>query len=463
MEQQHGTDHSPRSSLANPDRRAVVAAALVLLAALVVLTTAWRTAWWLGLLVTLFMLSGPVLRSALAPRLIGAVVVPEHLNEALHRTVAVMSRRSPVVTPPRLLHAPTATGMMAFEAGWPGSPRLVLSEGLMAATEDAGAQEAIIARELSRERPPLAVLDAVGWPLPIAAVVVLLARLTSGAGAVMWSLFGLVVAVAAVVLLIHAREPAADEAAVARTGDPGAVARALQMLDDGVPRGGRWAPLQVMLLMPPASRAIRDFVWPSTAARVAALEERAHDTRMEALTGTAPAHGVEQETTAWLALLAVLTAAAAALILVMSVGGGGHRAAADGTRAGTGTTTSADGQTTPGGCPSAFNGKADKPALLAATVWVQNQRLYWWVRSCDDVDYGDFWVILRLGRKGTVTRHLETRRVTARNRPVRYSFSKPIGALGMDPGMYRWKLSVRDINTNTVSQTGGPIRIPPTP
>lgn len=456
------------------DALLIIGAVLALLALLVVLDLAWHTGRWLFVPVALLILTAPLVRGFLAPRLVGAKPIPEGDEPELHRVVAALCPESSGVTPPRLMRVPD-DAVAVFSGGWPARRRrLTVSDGLLSRVDDTQ-RRILLARELVRLRGPIAVIDAFAWALVPAAVIVVAARVPLGAGRTLLGVMGVAVALAAVVIIIHAREAIADMGAARLTGSPDQVADAIVSQDRHQPRGLRWLPAGGMLLVPPATQLLRDFTYPTAHDRANAVHRR-HNVDAPGLTesGTAQSQGDVKEgrtdPEARMVTLAVLAVAAAVVVLVLTAGGGKKaatkRQAADATttdsRPATATTTDDNRVATE--CPASNNGRQDPPVILGGGVTQDGTALRWWLRWCDDTDKGPVWLTLHLAQGGSRrSRYIMRRMVTAQSSPVRNEYRVIPDLRGWQPGMYRWRLVVRDVNAMKANLRGGPVRVPGMP
>lgn len=449
------TEPAPRPTSSDP--RLLAGAGLAVLASIVLVSLAWSRSIWLGVPILIALVAAPFIRAIVGPRLIGARALPETEEPELYRLVRQMCQVRERIAEPRILLTNT-DAPVAVTAGWPLRSRLVVSTGMLGNLGH-DAQMAMITRELSRMRQPYAAVDAFAWVLAPLGFVVLLARLP-GFGDIVLGVLGLAIALAALVIVIHARETIADDEALERTGQRFAVEEAIRSIDRHPPRGRGWLLASALLLVPPP-RFVREFIPPTADDRVARLAGAdVIDTDELMGTGPVPVEGMgalvsgRPDSTARMVLLGVLAVAGAIVVLALTAGGGGG---GDGTAAngrergsGQGTGTTADGTgtgTTEGDlCPSSFNGNADSPVIIDAGVTPDLYELRWWVRWCDDTDRGTTFVILRLSGQ---ERHMVRREIRSRSKPGTNSFSVFPADLGWSPGRYRWRLVVRDINANT--------------
>ena len=448
------TEPAPRPTSSDP--RLLAGAGLAVLASIVLVSLAWSRSVWLGVPILIGLVAAPFVRAVIGPRLIGARDLPETEEPELYRLVGQMCQVRERIAEPRILLTNT-DAPVAVAAGWPLRSRLVVSTGMLS---DLGhdAQMAMITRELSRMRQPYAAVDAFAWVLAPLGLVALIARLPSLGGIVL-GVLGLAIALAALVIVIHARETIADDEALERTGQRFAVEEAIRSIDRHPPRGRGWLLASALLLVPPP-RFVREFIPPTADDRVARLASAdVIDTDELMGTGPVPLEGMgvlvsgRPDSTARMVLLGVLAVAGAVVVLALTAGGGGgdDRSAASGQQGrgqGGGTTTDATRTSTTEGdvCPSSFNGNADKPVIIDAGVTPDLYELRWWVRWCDDTDRGTTFVILRLSGQ---ERHMIRREIRSRSKPGTNSFSVFPADLGWSPGRYRWRLVVRDINANT--------------
>ncbi len=461
---------APTPRTGSPDSRLMAGAGLAVLAAIVVVALAWSRSFWLGLPVLVALLAAPAIRAYIGPRLVGARDLPEDLEPELYRLVRTMCRVRDPIPEPGLMITETATPV-AIAGGWPLRRHVIISQGLLTNLGH-DAQKAMIVRELSRLRQPYAVIDGAAWALAPLGLVVLIARLPSIGGIVL-GVLGLAIALAALVILMHAREVAADDEALERTGQRAAVEEAIRAMDRNPPGGAGWLLAAALLLVPPP-RFIANFIPPTADDRVARLadpgevstEELTGMDSSRAMVGTITAGG--PDSTARLVLLGVLAVAGAIIVLAMTALGGGE-SAADGDRRASGTPgTAAPGTGTATGsvpeaerCPSAYNGEPDAPVILDAGVAPELFDLRWWVRWCDDTDKGDTFIILRLSGQ---ERHMIRREVPSRAKPGLNEFRITPAVAGISPGRYRWRLVVRDVNANTDERRGtGTIFVPGVP
>lgn len=464
---------TPPSRSATADARLLAGAGLAALAALVVVALAWSRSMWLGIPVLAALLLAPLLRDLATPRLTRARDLPETEEPELYRLVRQMCQVRERIAVPRIMLS-DSDAPVAVVAGWPRKGRLIVSSGLLTNLSHE-AQMAMITRELSRLRQPYAAIDAFAWVIAPLAFVALLARIPSVGGIVL-GILGLAIALAALVILVHARETVADDEALERTGQRFAVEESIRSIDRHPPSGSGWLFASGLLLVPPP-RFVRGFIPPTAEERVRRLAD-ADTMDAEHLTGTAPDQqgepplgtlgSDEPDSTARMVLLGVLAVAAAVVVLALTAGGGGgDGTAASGQARGDGTTTRADGGaggTTSTGaevCPSPYNGNADKPVIVDASVRPDLFELRWSVTWCDDTDRGTTFVILRLSGP---ERHMVRREIRSRNKLGTNSFSIVPADMGWQPGRYRWRLVVRDINTNTAERrSAGTIFVPGIP
>lgn len=466
---------TPPSRSATADARLLAGAGLAALAALVVVALAWARSMWLGIPVLALLLLAPLVRDLVTPRITGARNLPETEEPELYRLVRQMCQVRERITVPRIMLS-GSDAPVAVVSGWPRKGRLIVSQGLLTNLSHE-AQMAMITRELSRLRQPYAAVDAFAWVIAPLAFVALLARIPSIGGIVL-GILGLAIALAALVILVHARETVADDEALERTGQRFAVEEAIRSIDRHPPSGSGWVLASGLLLVPPP-RFVRGFIPPTAEERVRRLAD-ADTMDTDHLTGMAPDQQAEPpmgalapnqpDSTARMVLLGVLAVAAAIVVLALTAGGGGggDGTAADGvggtTRAGAGNGTGNGGDTTstsPEVCPSPYNGNPDRPVILDAWVRPDLFELRWSVTWCDDTDRGTTFVILRLSGP---ERHMINREIRSRSKPGTNTFSVIPGDLGWQPGRYRWRLVVRDINTNTAERrSAGTIFVPGIP
>ncbi|MEZ5080617.1 MAG: hypothetical protein R2878_08210 [Thermoleophilia bacterium] len=448
-----------------------------------VLVLAAVTSRWLLLAVGALLLFAPLLRHVAALRLVKTSPLPADELE-FPRMVQLMSMGNAQI--PRVAIRTVATEhAVAYVSGWPGGQTLTVSDGLLH-DEDVGAIKGVIARELHRTTTPVAALDGFVWMLPIAALLVAVFRLGTGAFGVTVSLLALAVALAAFGVHVYGRELQSDAGAATLidADHEVAVADGIERLDAAPPRGPRWWPMVLLFLAMPASRWLRGFVHPDAAGRAAQIraaqaanvrEAPARPTPIRSVDETATATdddevpdeardpaAKERDPTATAVFLSVLGVLALLLVLALSTLGGGGSAGGGGTTTQAKADTDAEAGTTSTGtstepsrtdtnvCPSGSNGKPDDPVLIDGDVWTQGTDLLWRVLWCDDADRGDAWVLLHLAYDSPRrSRRIIRRKITSRSHPVEVRFRVVPAHLGIAPGRYRWTLIVRDVNANT--------------
>ncbi|MCC6832409.1 MAG: hypothetical protein IT200_13770 [Thermoleophilia bacterium] len=466
---------TPPARSGTADTRLLAGAGLAALAAVVVVALAWSRSVWLGIPVLALLLLAPLLRDLATPRLTRARDLPETEEPELYRLVRQMCQVRERITVPRIMLSDT-DAPVAVVTGWPRGGRLVVSSGLLTNLSHE-AQMAVITRELSRLRQPYAAIDSIAWIIAPLAFVALVARIPSVGGMVL-GILGLAIALAALVILVHARETIADDEALQRTGQRFAVEEAIRSIDDHPPSGSGWLLASGLLLVPPP-RFVREFIPPTAENRVRRLADAeamdtdhlmgtAADQKEQALGTLGPQ---EPDSTARMVVLGVLAVAAAIVVLVLTAGGGGgDGTAANGTGDGSTRASGATGgdgddggstSTTDSVCPSQHNGNPDRPVILDASVRPDLFELRWSVTWCDDTDHGTTFVILRLTGP---QRHMVRREIRSRSKPGTNAFKIVPGDVGWQPGRYRWRLVVRDINANTAERRStGTVFVPGIP